>query len=294
MKKGKKQALFLLLLIVLLAAVALLLGGEWLENGREQSQERGDPSVRLKMNGAIEWEGRLYSPRNNVTSLLLYGCSREEATAEQPGGRVTFAQLLVVDHDQKKAVRLPVDPETMTDIQGPDGKMQKGPLADAVAYAQTPEESGTRLTEAVQALLPDGRVDFYLAVEADNMNELLQLAARIAGVVLEEEAPLPKTGGLTSRRLQTQTHSRQMAQLLEMISRMSVASAEEFNHLCDAMTPYVKTDMVRGRMVNELWAVRSFPLPEETALPVTQGTEIGVKEEETRALMRTLFYQLAE
>ncbi len=300
---GKRQRhssfLFPVVLVCLLAALAalFLFGHTPGENGTPL-QQRGDANKRYLMDGGLERDGKIYRSKDEVTSLLIFGVSHEDAEDEMPAYAreryVSFAQLFLVDHGTKRICRVPVDSDVLANIRVPDGfgktVLQQGPLAYAFGAGDGAAESCRYVTEAVAGLLPDGRIDFYLSVEADNLRDLLRIAADI----VNQAMPLEESteGRLTGRKARGQLQSQQMAQLITLITHVSSKDEEQINRLFDAMMPYVQTDMPRGRMINEVWQMKHYPFLDKWVLPV--GENMQVQWEEAKALCLSLFYQEVE
>lgn len=283
----RTSPLFLLILLVLVAGLAALFifGGE----EKQPASVKGDATKRYLMEGGLEWNGRLYRPRSDVTSILLFGISHmdpeAEPSADEGVRQVSFAQLMLVDHGAKTVHRIPVDTEQNAPVhtETKNGKtvVQQGRLAQAAAAGDGKDQSCQYVVEAVEALLPVGGVDFYVAVEADNMQDLLQIAAGIANAAMPE-APA-ESGRLMSRRARAELQSQQMAQLLAMITQISSADEQQINALLDAMAPYVITDMPRGRMINEVWQIKPYLQLDKVTLPAEKA--------EAERLCMELFYQ---
>ncbi len=287
----RTSPLFLVVLLVLVAGLAALFifGGE----EKQPVSQKGDAAKRHLMEGGMEWNGQLYRPRNDVTSMLLFGISRanpgEDAPAYGQEQHVSFAQLMLVDHGDKKIYRIPIDTEMETLLSVPDGNggttQMRGMVAYGLGAGKTPEENCRNVTEAVSRLLPVGAIDFYLAVEADSLQDLLQIAAGIAKTAVPETAS-EGNGRLLGRKARADLQSRQMAQLLTMVTQVSSADEQEINRLLDAMMPYVETDMPRGRMVNEVWQMKPYLQLDKLTLPSD--------EQAAHALCMEMFYQPVE
>lgn len=263
---------FLVLAVLVLGLAALLLFG----GGLKLSEDvRGDADKRILMNGGLEWEGQLYSPRSDVTNILLFGVSHEDPGEEAPSygkeRHVSFAQLMLIDHGAKTVHRIPVDCDLVTEIRVPDGLgktvLQTGPVVYSFSAGDGRQESCQYTVEAVEKLLPVGRIDFYVAVEADNLKDLLRIAAGIAKAAVPESANEGNSSRLMNRKARAELQSQQMAQLLTLITKVSSADEQEINRLLDAMAPYVLTDMPRGRMINEVWQIKPYLQLEKMVLP---------------------------
>lgn len=158
-KEISKRQLLLAGACLVLLLVLLYVGTSWLEKSRYPSEDA--PSEPYIPSDAVEVDGQYYLPRNDVQSLLLFGMTPGE---EGQPDRVTFAHLLVIDHEAENISYLPLS------------------LFVTGNEFVTPDQ----LKEKALEWLPMSRVNYKIGVEAKNMRSLLQLAMDISAEVLED------------------------------------------------------------------------------------------------------------
>lgn len=233
-KEVSKRQLLLAGIGLVAVLVLLYVGTNWLEKSQ---QLPGDaPYEAYIPSDAVEVDGRHYLPRNDVLSLLLYGMAPGEG--ERPD-RVTFAHLMIIDHEKESICYLPLSELLQGKIVTPD-----------------------QLKEKALEWLPLSRVDFVIGAQANNVRALLQLAADISADVLEDgqAMTIPEDPAM------------QMLQLIRLAAHMQNADEKDLLRLMNALEEHLITDMATGRMVNELWKSRKYLFQGERGLcPEMQG-----------------------
>ena len=228
-KEISKRQLLLAGACLVLLLVLLYVGTSWLEKSRYPSEDA--PSEPYIPSDAVEVDGQYYLPRNDVQSLLLFGMTPGEGGRPD---RVTFAHLLVIDHEAENISYLPLS------------------LFVTGNEFVTPDQ----LKEKALEWLPMSRVDYKIGVEAKNMRSLLQLAMDISAEVLEDGTGtnIPDDPAM------------QMLQLIRLSTHMQTADEQQLLQMIRAMENHLDTDMTIGRMANELWKIRKYTFQGELAL----------------------------
>lgn len=218
----------LLLAVVGFVAVLILLyvGTSMLENSQRQPEE-AVPVTPYIPSDAVEVQGNYYLPRHDVLTMLLYGMEKE--------GRVTFANLMVIDHGKETIAYLPLN-----------------------SFLQHETVMPGELKEKAEEWLPLCQVDFLIGAEADNMRSLLQLGMDISAEVLEDGA----------MQIISDDPALQMMQLIRLAAHMQSADEQDMVRLVQAVEQYLTTDMATGRMVNELWKSRGYDFQGEQVITV--------------------------
>lgn len=233
-KEVSKRHLVLAGAGLVLLLVFLYVGTSWLEKSRYSDQDA--PYEPYIPSDAVEVEGQYYLPRNDVQSLLLYGMTPGEGG--QPD-RVTFAHLMIIDHDEESICYLPLSELLRGNVVAPD-----------------------QLKEKVLEWLPLSRVDFVIGAQADNVRALLQMAADISADVLDNGQAM----------IIPEDPAMQMLQLIRLAAHMQNADEEDLLRLMNALEKHLTTDMATGRMVNVLWKSRKYLFQGELApCPDMQG-----------------------
>lgn len=154
-----KRHLLLAAMGLILLLVLLYVGVDWLENSQRQPEDTAEPEIYIPSD-AVEVQGQYYVPRGNVDTLLLYGMTPGEGGRPD---RVTFAHLMVIDHEKESICYLPLSELLQSSTITPD-----------------------QLKEKALEWLPMSQVDYVIGAQADNVRALLQMAADISADVLED------------------------------------------------------------------------------------------------------------
>ncbi len=228
-----KRHLLLAAMGLILLLVLLYVGVDWLENSQRQPEDTAEPEIYIP-SAAVEVQGQYYVPRGNVDTLLLYGMTPGEGGRPD---RVTFAHLMVIDHEKESICYLPLSELLQSSTITPD-----------------------QLKEKALEWLPMSQVDYVIGAQADNVRALLQKAADISADVLEDGTEIPDDPAM------------QMLQLIRLAARMQNADEKDLLRLMNALEEHLITDMAIGRMVNELWKSRKYMFQGEWVLcPEMQG-----------------------
>lgn len=232
---------------LILLLVLLYVGVEWLENSQRQPEDTAEPEIYIPSD-AVEVQGQYYEPRGDVDALLLYGMVPGEGGRPD---RVTFAHLMVFDHEKKSICYL-----SLRDF-----------------FAGYEHVAPDYLKEKALEWLPMSRVDFAIGAQADNVRSLLQLAMDISTDVLDEGIgqTIPEDPAM------------QMLQLIRLAAHMQNAKEQDLLRLMNAVEKHLTTDMSAGRLVNLLWKSRAYDFLGEQALC---GTADGHEQH-----MLSLFWQ---
>lgn len=287
--------------IALLAALltALTLGGRWLEKQYEKSESRGELQPRYGDDTVLEYEGSRYRLRRNMITLLLMGVDKSggsERTGYRSGGQADFLRLVVMDHGNQRVTQLAIDRDTMTPITtlgvlGNRSGVRTAQISLSHAFGDGGEESCHLTVDAVSGLLFDVPVDFYAAMNLDGIPVLNDAVGGVTVTLADDFTALDPvmTVGSTlklqgkqaeyyvrsRRNLNIGTNEARMARQETYIAQLiaQLHECQEADHgftgrLYDALGEYLVTDLSRGQMINEAWAVRAY---ERAALIQPEG-----------------------
>lgn len=302
MSSRMKTALAIGLGILLLAAAYV--GGRWLETRDAQPETRGDYRQREVYEIVTAASGESYRKRKGITTILLMGVDREgtaPGVGYRNGGQADFLRLMVVDSVRKSVAQVQIDRDTMTPITilgvlGNRSGVRTSQICLAHGFGDGGEQSCLLTVEAVSNLLGGTPIDFYMALQMDGISVLNDSVGGIT-VTLEDDftaldPSMVKGTTLTLQGEQAEyfvrsrmnigvgTNEARMARQEQYVEQMTQVLQEKLHadkafvgQLYDELTPYLTTNISRGRLINEVWAARDY---ERTALIEPKGThEIG-------------------
>lgn len=212
-----RHALLLSALAVPVLMIALYFVFNSLES-KSYTETRGEMDEAFVKLPTVQYNGRSYAQKLNMTSLLLLGVDKQEDSAAvgfRNGGQADFLLLLVMDHDAKIVRQLQIDRDTMTQVVvlgvlGNDVGTRELQICLSHAYGANEAECAAHAMQAVQNLLEGMKIDGCLSLK---MSEIGALNAALGGVevTLEEDLtaldPAMKMGA-------TLTLSNEQAELL--------------------------------------------------------------------------------
>ena len=275
-------------------ATALLCGvyflGRWLE-ASEEGEIRGDIEARFIRQPSIVYQGKLYSAKKDITTILFLGIDQSSQGAEETspvrnGGQADFLLLVVMDNKGKTITPLQIDRDTMTEITmlnvlGKEAGTQRAQICLSHGFGKTDAQSAGLTSQAVSTLLLGVKVDFYLAMALDGIGALNDAVGGVE-VVLEEDFTSLDVAMIQGERVllwgrQAEYYVRNRWGIgvgtnearMERQHQYFNAFGEKFGEtihesgefagkLFDAVEAYLTTDMKRGRMVNEAWRSRGY------------------------------------
>lgn len=297
MKKKSRKVIVLLGAGVLLVLAVLLLYavGRRLETSG-QSQQRGE-LAQTEQEQTCVVDGITYRKRSDIMSILIMGVDRDstqQSDGPYEGGQADFQRLIVLDTAHGTVQQLKIDRDTITDVVmlgylGSPIGTQKMQISLAHGFGDGREESCEYAQQAVEALLGEDTVDYYLAMNLDGIPTLNDLAGGVT-VTLEDDfsamdpamvqgATLTLHGKQAEYFVRSRMNIgegtnearmvRQEAYLEQLLTQLHGQLGQEKQRtaeVLDAMADYVVTDMPRGRMINEIWAARDYTVEPALAL----------------------------
>ncbi len=294
-KKSIKIRLVVTGVLLLLAAVLLYAGGRRMETSG-QSQQRGD-LTQTEQEQTCVVDGVTYRKKTDIVSILVMGVDRDstqQADGPYEGGQADFQRLIVVDTANKTVQQLKIDRDTITDVVmlgylGSPIGTQKMQISLAHGFGDGKEESCAYARQAVEALLGEGTVDFYLAMNLDGIPTLNDLVGGVTVTLeddfsaLDPEMIQGATLTLHGKQAEYFVRSRMnigegtnearmlrqeayLSQLLTQLRQQLEQEKQRTAEVLDALADYMVTDMPRGRMINEVWAARDYTVEPPLAL----------------------------
>ena len=294
-KKSIKIRLVVTGVLLLLAVVLLYAGGRRMETSG-QSQQRGD-LTQTEQEQTCVVDGVTYRKKTDIVSILVMGVDRDstqQADGPYEGGQADFQRLIVVDTANKTVQQLKIDRDTITDVVmlgylGSPIGTQKMQISLAHGFGDGKEESCAYARQAVEALLGEGTVDFYLAMNLDGIPTLNDLVGGVTVTLeddfsaLDPEMIQGATLTLHGKQAEYFVRSRMnigegtnearmlrqeayLSQLLTQLRQQLEQEKQRTAEVLDALADYMVTDMPRGRMINEVWAARDYTVEQPLAL----------------------------
>lgn len=306
LKRSQSKNGSLLHFCVLLLAAALALGlmyqgGRWLEQRTEKPETRGDHTARYAYDNLLEYNGITYRQRKDLTTILLMGIDQAAQDAEtsgyRNGGQADFLRLLLLDSTQHSITQIQIDRDTMTPITvlgvlGNKSGVRTAQISLAHGFGDGKKQSCELTVEAVSNLLFGIPIDFYIGMNLDGIATLNDIAGGVT-VTLEDDfsaldSAMPKGATLRLNGEQAEifvrsrtsvgsgTNEARMARQEQYLSQLArllfeqIDADKEFaGKLYDALSPFMITDLSRGRMINEAWTARNY---ERAAVLKPSGT----------------------
>ena len=275
-----RRNLVVLVLLVLVLGIAYA-AAQYFE-GQSQVQARGNPSENIGQRKRVEYQGKTYAERTNLTTLLLMGIDRTEESQSygaRQGGQADFLLLMVIDHSNKTVSQLQIDRDTMAQVEvygvlGNPVGTQLMQICLSHGFGRTPEENCDNAVIAVENLLEGIQIDYYMALNMDAIGTLNHALGGVT-VTLEDDLsgldPQMTKGAtlhLTDEQAELFLHSRMsvgegtnaermarhrayMTAAVETIRAKIKASANFAGELFDALEPAMTANIKRGKLLNE-------------------------------------------
>lgn len=257
--------------------------GQTDETAGEPETEATDSSRTAleQLRGTKEINGESYTPKKNIRTYLIMGLDSTgevKARTEYDGtGQVDTLQLLVVDDSDNTYTRLPINRDTMTDVQSLDtdgSVLATSQMQISLAHATGDglEMSCENTVEAVSGLLQGQPVDGYASL---NMDAIIALNHLVGGVTVpveddfSREDPSLKEGEEVTLTDEQAMHyvrgrmnvgdgsnegrMRRQSTFLEALKPMLVERCRQDNSfgldVYDALEPYMVTDLSRNDFI---------------------------------------------
>lgn len=219
--------------IVLVFLISLLI----LSAAATAETSRGDLSSRFDNIPQVEYQGKNYSLRNQLTTVLLMGILTDEETGVD---EADFIALIVVDDDAQRMTPVQIDADMLVSQMGAS---QEVPIRTVYASGEDREENCQRLVSTVNEILGENLINYYFAFE-------LKGAASIEGFAsVEGDAE---------------------AQMRALKTFLEDKSVDELTELNEQLADYIITDMKSGAMVKIMDKSERYERPDMIDLPVLQ------------------------
>ncbi len=174
-------------LLCLALCVLSLLGG---------CGERLDsPEAETRPVQILEWEGTAYTPRTDITTMLVMGLDKFERPQKLEGYtnhmQADFLMVLVLNEQAQTCELLQLNRDTMTQIRrlgvgGDVAGVFTGQLALAHTYGSGGSDSSLNAVKAVSKLLGGVKIDHYITVTMDAVGIINDQVGGVTVTVLDD------------------------------------------------------------------------------------------------------------
>ena len=279
--------------VALIGIFLLYQGGAMLEKHLQKPEPRGDYERRQVLDTLVNYEGKSYALRKGLTSILLLGIDAEETPnglkGFRNGGRADFLLLLVLDEKQKEVTRIQIDRDTITPITvlgvlGNHSGKRNAQISLSHGFGDGKEMSAELTVNALSEFLGNFPIDFYVAM---NMSGIPVLNDAVGGVpitltedftafdpAMAKGATLTLNGtqaefyvrgrmsvGAGTNEARMQRQEEYVSKLSSMLATMMSSNQNFVNTLYEDLTPYLVTNLSKGRLAKETWAAKDYLQP---------------------------------
>ncbi len=190
----KNRTLRTIILVLLLLLIAAGFGVLVMQEKAEQQRVRDVNGTRVGKLKTIQFNGRTYVERKDITTLLLIGTDNTTATrhfSARSGGQADFLMLLVIDDGQHRIHQLALDRDTMTTIKvlsllGEQESEAVLQLCLSHAYGESEQQSCDNTVWAVSNLFEGLEIDGYFSVDLENIGRFNHALGGVT-VTLEDD-----------------------------------------------------------------------------------------------------------
>ncbi len=288
---GTKLKAVCVLLIAAAVLFGLYLGGRWLETRGNNPEPRGNYHERKANEATVTYNGTVYRQRKKLTSVLLMGIDHDSG---ESGGQADFLQLLVIDDTAETVKRLPIDRDTMTPITvlgvlGNRSGVRTAQVSLSHGFGDGKEKSCALTVEAVSNLLLGVSIDYYMAMNMDGIAALNDMAGGVTVTLADDFSTLDpamiKGATLTLHGEQAEIYvrsrmsvgigtnearmTRQEQYVAKLFAQLDAQMRSEQNFsgtMFDTLSPYLTTDIDRGRLMNMVWLAKDYARPQPLSI----------------------------
>lgn len=328
------RPLFTIVAILAACAALMLWAGQWLQASGGNPEARGDLSARFTQAPTVTYQGAQYLPKTGLTTLLVMGIDHAstEPVAQNTfrnGGQADFLLLMVIDDAAKTITPIHIDRDTMAEVTvlgilGNITGTRTTQICLSHGFGDGGAQSCQLTRDAVSRLLLGVDIQFYFALDLDGIAPLNDALGGVSVTLADDFTVLDAamaqgatltlrgkqaeyyvrnrfhigTGTNEARMLRQQTYWDGLAAKITQKMR-SEGNASFIGELFDLLTPYLQSDMKRGRLMNEAWFARDYAVNRTQRLlgGYQSGTdgfvEFHADEPALEALVMRTFYNVA-
>ena len=290
----RRQWLIIIMIVALAAAVlaGLYMLAQHFERAALVAEEpKGNLEGRFETPLRVEYGGKTYEQKQRLTTILLMGIDKgaERSTASsglRDGGQADFLALMIIDSQGKTVSSIHIDRDTMAEITtlgifGNVSGSRRAQISLQHGFGDGGEQSARLTADAVSKLFGGMPVDFYIALDMDAISTLNDALGGVEVKVEDDFSALDpamakgSTIRLTGQQAEYFVRSRMQVgdgsnasrmirqrQFLsaagDLLARKLKESAAFADTLLNALEPSMRTDMRRGRLINEINAASGY------------------------------------
>ncbi len=283
------------LVVVLVLAVVGLVIFNILEN-QAYPEQRGQMSQDFGKLPTMEYQGRTYRMKPNLTSMLLIGYDKTEDAPRvgyRQGGQADFLLLVVMDPKTKTVRQLQIERDTMTDmvilgITGNKTGTRKAQICLSHAYGATDADNCQYTLEAVRNLMQGIPVELYYAMDIRGINKFNDAVGGVTVPIEDDFSAYDSTMvkgttmklkgeqaefyvrrryeiGEATNESRMRRHKAFMNSAIDLVRNRLKEEKSFANTLLSAVESVSNTNMTRGRLINEINRAYTFDIrPVET------------------------------
>lgn len=279
--------------VLAICIVGAVLIGNYLDPSRGQEEPRGDLDTRFTAAPVIMYNGAQYSPKKNLTTILLMGTDhytddRSANDSYRNGGQADFLVLVVMDADNQSITPVQIDRDTIAEVTilgvlGDKTGTRHTQICLAHGFGDGKEQSCVLQRDAVSRLLYGVSIPYYLSMSLDGISTLNDAAGGVSVTIADDFThldPQMKIGatinllgkqaeyfvrnrmdigvGTNESRAKRQTQYWE-ALVQKMDAQLKSEPDSDFLHVFfEKIDPYLVTNLTSGRIINELWKDRDY------------------------------------
>lgn len=325
------------LLIIIACGIALLVAlyllGSVLERrgNPEPTVHPADSSRSLiDRREVFEVNGTQYALRRGLTSFLIAGIDRDvnplpSSTISRASGQADFLIVVVADHLQKRVYQITIDRDTLTEIpvlsaMGEPKGTRKAQIALSHAYGSNATQAAELLMSAVEHLLSDTDIQFYVTFTMDAINAMNQAVGGVT-VYIEEDMTNVDPAFVKGQEITLQGNQAELfvrarknvgdgsniarigrqsvfiTAFLGNISNILTSNINQIDSVMEALSPYLTSNLKTGRMLNEIHRMNGYAFQDSLLIQgsrvvnETNHVEFVVDRDSLMEILLEVFYE---
>lgn len=272
--------------VALIAVLVLAVIGFFVFSKMEEEaypEQRGQMSKDFGKLPTMEYQGKTYQMKPNLTSMLFIGYDKTDdapVVGFRQGGQADFLLLSVMDHRNKTVHQLHIDRDTMANVavlgvMGNEVGTRLMQICLSHGFGADDETNCKYTVDAVSNLLQGAPIDLYLAMDIRGI-DLLNDALGGVKVPIEDDFSAYDPTMVQGTTMKLQGHQAElyvrsryqigngsneqrmrrqqlfMDAAVQLVQQGISADSSYANTLLDAIEEVSNTNMTRGRLINEI------------------------------------------